>query len=553
MKKNWVLFERKSNNVFDQLLINRGVSEKEKESYLYPDFYNDLVNQKSLDGSDKFLERIKKAKQNKEKIGIFADYDADGIPGAAFLHKVLKLLKIDSETYIPTREEGYGLNKDGIDYLAKKCCTVIITVDLGIRNIIEVDYAKSLGLDIIITDHHEPGDTIPDAYAVINPKISESKEIFKELSGAGVVYKLAVEISKEFKDIDEKFLKWNLDLIAISTISDVVPLVHDNRVIAKFGLKVVNKTKNIGINKLIEISKIKKETITTYEVGFIIAPKINAPGRISKPIDSYYLLTTESENEASCKAKRLEEENIIRQEMMNVLIKEASHIIDQDNLANDNIIIISGDWQKGIIGPCASKLVEKYSRPVIVFSQEGDVFTGSARSINNINIIDLLTKSSRYLEKYGGHKGAAGLKLKLENYHKFVSSILKIATKSISNENLKKKYNIDLEIKFSQLNYTLYDKLLLMEPFGLGNKKPIFLSTNILVEKFSFIGNDKEHLSAVLIEKDVKIKSIYFNCPYKEIEFKSAKKINIIYYLENNIWNGQKSLQLHIIDIEFVR
>lgn len=548
MKSNWNIAENMYDDVIKQILHNRGIQPENVEAFLRPDFNKDLFDSELLPDFQIFKSRIDKAIANKEKVGIFADYDADGIPGAAFLYKSLIKLGLEPEVYIPSRDEGYGLNRNGLDNLIRKGCTLIITVDLGIKNYSEAKYCKERNIDLIITDHHLPEKQKPEACAVINPKLAESKYPFKELSGAGVVYKLIYGLKNYYIEIDEKFLKWNIDLIAISTISDVVPLISENRTIASFGLLVLKKTKNIGLKAMCKRANIASTTLGAYHVGFMIGPRLNAPGRLDDALKSFLLLTTAEKKEADLIAQQLEEENQTRQELMDQLLKEADEILTHHNLQNDKIIILRGDWAKGIIGPSASRLSEKYCRPVIILSEDGDLLTGSARSINDINIIEILRQCSGTLIKFGGHKGAAGLSLEKKNYKSFVNKISEVSQKMISEDDLQKNYRADMAVDFSALTFDLSKELRQLEPFGMGNPKPIFATSEAFIHEPKFVGSDQKHLSAYIEHKNKRIKSIYFNCQNKDL--KHQDKINLLYSMDEEEWNGRHYLKISVIDIE---
>ncbi|OQB06023.1 MAG: Single-stranded-DNA-specific exonuclease RecJ [bacterium ADurb.Bin212] len=554
MKDNWKILPRQDSGVIEQLLFNRGLNVSEKEFFLRPDFEAGLCSPSKLPFFDIFLSRIKKAILHKERVAIYADYDADGIPGAAFLYKALMLLGLDVEVYIPSRDEGYGISQKGIDSLVEKNCSLIITVDLGIRNIEEANYALNHGVDLIITDHHLPGEELPKALAVINPKIAESNYDFKDLSGAGVIYKLFYGLKDYFSEISDSFLKWNLDLIAISTISDVVPLVGENRIMAKYGLKVINKSKNLGIRKIVEKSNLKFGEISSYEIGYVIAPRINAPGRLSTPHDSFLLLTTDNAEEADVLANNLERENTERQGLMEKLLKEAEAEINKEKLFNNRIIILCGNWHKGILGPCASKIAEKFSRPTILFSSQtlDNTLVGSARSINNINIMEVIARASKVLEKFGGHSGAAGLSVQKNNFADFKKILIEFTRKKISLLDLKKIFTIDREIELEEITFSLLENISLFEPFGLGNNKPLFLTRLSKLHHPKLVGKDLKHLSFVLEKNNKRIKSIYFNCSIEAKKAKHLSEIDLIYYVDDQLWDGKRYVQIKIVDMDLL-
>ena len=552
MEKIWKVAPKKFEDPVEQILFNRDIiGDEEIKKFLKPDFEKDLHDPFLMKNLEKTALEIQTASKNGEKIGIFADYDADGIPAAALLFKALKQIGIHSEIYIPSREGGYGLSEEGIDYLISKKCEMIVTVDLGIRNIEEAKYCREKNIKLIITDHHLPGDEIPSADLVINPKQKNDKYPFKELCGCGVAFKLVQGLSKLYpKELDEKFLKWNLDLVAISTIADVVPLNGENRIFAKFGLQVMGKTRNIGLAELIKISALKSEKIGAYEVGFQIAPRINAPGRIDHATKSFELLITEDPDEAKELALWLNEKNETRQLLMDKVEAEAIAKIEKENLAQNKIIIVSGTWQKGILGPTASRLVEKFSRPIILFSQGETEYTGSARSISGVNIVELFEKVKLTIKKFGGHKGAAGISVEKDRFEQFKTAIITLANETISDEMLQKKVNIDLEIQPAKLTKKLYEEIILLEPFGLGNPRPIFMSENIEMAFPRFVGKEENHLSFKVKDGDKLIKAISFRFPHEKSMIANTHHFDILYSIEMDEWNGEENLNLKVSDIK---
>ena len=548
MKKIWDVKERKHKDIVKQLLENRGVLEDD-EKFLNPDFERDLEDPTLLPNFKTARSRIIKAHKNKEKVGIFADYDADGIPGAAFLKKTFDLIGIDCEVYIPSREEGYGLKKSGIDYLVEKGCSLVISIDLGIRDIESAKYCKKKKIDLIITDHHLPGDKLPDALAVVNPKVKGSRYPFKDLSGAGVVFKLVCGLSKDFKKIDEKFLKWNIDLIAISTISDVVPLTGENRLIAKYGLVVLKKTKNIGLQELYKVAEIDNSKMQAYMVGFQIGPRINAPGRMDNASKSYQILVTEDKKKAKELAYYLDDKNKERQLLMDQIFKEACQKIEDQKIAKEKIIIVAGDWSKGVLGPTASRLTDVYSRPVVLFSRLKGSYSGSARSINEINIVEVFEAAKSTILRFGGHKGAAGVSVERGKYEDFKKAVKKRADKNITDKDLQKRLKIDAAISFKEIHKYLFDDIQKLEPYGMGNPKPVFMSENIELKYHYAVGRDKSHMSFTFSEMGKEFRAICFG--YKEcstVKFEK-KKFDIAFQIMENIWNGKRKLELQIVDI----
>jgi single-stranded-DNA-specific exonuclease len=549
----WKIAERKFDNIIDQLLYNRGVFKEKDEAleklFFNPNFDKDLGDPFLLTGMRKAVSRLQLAVSRKEIVGIFADYDADGIPAAALLYKAFKKIGLKSKAYIPNRESGYGLSCEGIDYLISEKCTLIITADLGIRSLNEAKYCTEKNIDLIITDHHIPSEEIPEGLAVINPKIKGNKYPFKELCGCGVAFKLIQALGSIYpKELNESFLKWNLDLVAISTIADVVPLIGENRVFANFGLIVLQKTKNLGLHELIKQSGIKPSDIGAYAVGFQIAPRINAPGRIDHATKSFELLATEDKDEARELATWLNKKNEDRQWAMAKVEKLAIARIEENHLYKNKIIVVVGDWLKGVIGPSASHLVEKYSRPVILFSRDEDDYVGSARSVEGVNIVEIFESVKDSIKKFGGHKGAAGLTV--TNIEKFIKSIVSFANDHIKDEFLVKKIRVDGEIKPSEVTKSLCQTMSRFEPFGMGNPKPVFLARKVELSSLKAIGENKNHLSLQTKYGNNVFRSVFFNFTNREEKIDVNTLYDIVFCLEINHWKGTSNLNFNLIDIK---
>ncbi len=568
--KRWVIYPKKTEDIVDQLLINRGIDPKQKDRFLNPDFYRDTCDAKKLPNIDTVVKCIKQAIYDKEKIGIFADYDADGVPGAAILTKLFRLLKLRTEIYIPTRKEGYGLNEQGIRFLKEQGCSLIITVDLGIVNDKEVKLAKDLGIDVIVTDHHEiQSNKLPkDAIAIVHPQLPKSKYQNPNLSGGAVAWKLAWGILKEIKG--EKYLtyaKWWLDLAAITLVCDNMIVTGkkdnlENRVLIKYGINILSKTKNIGLKKLYEIASIDPKSISTYTIGFQIGPRINAPGRMNHAGPSYYLLISEDKKEAKEIAEQLDVINKQRQKELDEILKQAQNKVKTEKLDKKKIILVVGkNWLSGIVGLIAGKLMERYCRPVIVFRQDGENLHGSARSISGFDIMKALKKCEKYLVGFGGHKAAAGLTLEKKNFSKFYDQIEKIAQKKIKDEDLIPKIKIDTEIDSKKINFKLFNILRKFEPFGIGNPRPVFLMKNMKVTSVRCVGKDDKHLkmkvSTISKESNVSTATscldvIGFGMGEWKNKLKIEDKIDIVFTIDENIWNGRRSLQLKLLDLKKV-
>lgn len=545
MNKKWIVAEKKSDDLIEQLLINRKIKKNDRHSFLSPDFEKDLHDPYLMKDMCRAVDRIAKAISKNEIVGIFGDYDADGIPGLALLYDLFLKLGLNVVPYIPSRNEGYGLNKEGIDFFKKAKVTLMVTVDLGIRSIDQVNYAKRQNIETIILDHHEPGDKIPDCI-VVNPKQKGDKYPFRELSGCGVAFKLAQALSAKYKEINSAYLKWLLDLVAISTICDVVPLVDENRVFAKFGLIVLRKTKRIGLLKLYQAADIDPEKIDTYTVGFQIGPRINAPGRMQHANQSFYLLISQDAEEASELAQKLDQINRQRQAELDRVLKEAKTKVLKQCLDQKKVILVSSDgWPHGIIGLVAGKLMEEYSRPVIVCEKRDKDFRGSARSIDAYNIIEALDESKEFLIGYGGHAKAAGLFFEHAQLPFLYDRLLAIAESKLTAADLVPKIKIDAEISQKEINKRLLESLKKLEPFGLGNPRPVFALENAQASNVRTVGKENKHLSF----KIDGIKAIAFSMA--EHEKIGDSQADFAFTIDEDTWGGETKIQLKIVDIKY--
>jgi len=554
--------------VTEDILVSRGInSEKKKQEFLYPDYDKHTHDANLLSDIEIAVDRILKARKKKELVCIYGDYDVDGITSSTILHDFFQQIGVKSFTYLPDRnKEGYGLNNKAIDYIVDKKADLIITVDCGITSVEEVQYAKEKKLDVVITDHHFVPEKLPRALAVINPKKKNDKYPEKMLAGVGVTFKVIQSIAKKIKGYDEEQLKWLLDLVAVGSVADCVPLLGENRTLTKFGLMVLAKTRRVGLKQLFEVGRIKvnpAQLPTGETIGFQIAPRINAAGRMDHASAAYELLIRgENEiSEARLLALDIEGQNKHRQKVTQEIIKEITGRIDKKNLP---MAIVESDkhWSLGLVGLAAGRVSDKYNRPSIVLQDRGDILKGSCRSVPSFHLMEALTKLENLLERFGGHAQAAGLTIKKKNLPEFKKRFIKLV-EEIDIGDAKKSILIDQLIKIDDINDKLLDELIIMEPFGQGNKKPIFLSKEVVIKKINYLGADKKHLKLWVSDSGSNLKQlelISFNyqnnledlSKKSKQELQEGKKINIIYTIEENIWNGYRSIQGRVIDLEIL-
>ncbi|MCD6195089.1 single-stranded-DNA-specific exonuclease RecJ [bacterium] len=556
-KFKWRIFPKVSNDLKVQLLYNRGVIsslkkvEKEVQSFLQPDTKKDLFDPFRLRDLEKAAKRIIQASKNKEKVGIFGDYDADGIPGAAFLSEAFKKLGLKTLVYIPSRSEGYGFSPQAVNYFSSKGVKLIVVVDAGIKDLKACRLAKKLGIDVIICDHHETGRVLPQALAVIDPKRKDEKYPFRELSGAAVAFKLIQGISRMDKRISNDFLRWSLDLMAISVIFDMVPLISENRVLAKFGLRVLQKTKRVGLQELIKISGLESDTIDAYRVGFILAPRINAPGRIYNPQTSFKLLTTQDRKEACRLAQILDGVNRERQRQTERFVKEALKQIEKNKLHRHKIILVQDkEWPSGLVGLIASKLKETFNRPVFVLQRGEKTARGSARSIDGFHLVEALAEVKDFIIKGGGHAKAAGVELALDKVEEFYEKLLQLAEEKIKEEDLLPVLEIDAILSFKDIDFSFWQLMQDFEPFGMGNPKPLFLTQEAEVVDLKTMGNGNRHLSIFLQEGGQVMRAVYFNGGDLNNHLSRGQKVDLVYSLICDNYAGRPKVELKIQDLK---
>lgn len=528
------------------ILSNKKISKKEDiEKFLSPT-RNDFHDPFLMPDMKIAVDRIIKAIETKEKIMIYGDYDVDGITSITVLKQFLADRGIVADTYIPNRlDEGYGLNKKAIEEIAKQNYTLMITVDCGISGIDEVEYANSLGIETIITDHHEQAEIIPNALAVVDAKRKDNKYPFNQLAGVGVVFKLIQAIGICLGLEEKEYLKY-LDLVCVGTISDIVPLVDENRVIAKLGLKLVEVTKNLGLKTLLDTVGYKK--IDSITISFGVAPRINACGRMGYQEEALKLFLTKNLEEAKEISNKLNEYNKERQDKEKRIFAEAIEKIEKGEKDKSCIILGNENWHHGVIGIVASKVTDMYFKPsiLICFEEQGDG-KGSGRSIPGFDLHEALTKCDKYIEKFGGHSMAIGITVKRDNFEEFKKQFEEYAKNSNIDKIIPIIY-IDEEITLKDINLKAVQELQLLEPFGEGNKMPLFLYKNLKIDSIRALSEGK-HLKLTLKDDNMVIDAIGFNMGEYTNDYLIGDKIDIVGNLEINSFNGIDKVQINLKDI----
>ena len=534
------------NKLIATILSNRGITnQKDIDIFLNPT-RQDFHNPYQMPDMEIAVERIIKAIENKEKIIIYGDYDVDGITSITVLKSFLKDRGIDAKYYIPNRiEEGYGLNIPAVEKIAKEKYDLMITVDCGISCIEEIRRANELGVQTIVTDHHEVGESLPEALAVVDCKRKDNKYPFRELAGVGVVFKLIQALSIKLNLEEKEYLKY-LDIVCIGTISDIVPLVDENRVISKLGLMLVKQTKNMGLRSILNASGYKK--IDSGAISFGVAPRLNACGRMGHAEKALKLFLSKDINEVNQLTTELNEYNRIRQETEKNIYEEALRLIQKENIEEKNTIVVAGErWHHGVIGIVASKITELYFKPSILLCYEDDLAKGSGRSIPGFDLHETLMKCTDTIERFGGHSMAIGITVKKEMVKKFSDKVEQIAKESNIAEIVPIIY-IDSKIELSEINKQMVESLKELEPFGEGNKMPIFAIKNLKIDSIRALSEGK-HLKLTLKENNTIINAIGFNMGNLAEDYRIGDKIDVVGVLEINHFNGIDTLQINLKDI----
>lgn len=537
--------------VIAQLLVQRGVQTFDQAKTFFRPQLQDLHNPFLMKDMDKAVQRIEQALAKNERILIYGDYDVDGTTSVALMATYLETKSNLIATYIPDRfEEGYGVSYEGIDYAVDNDFGLIIALDCGIKAIEKVQYAKDKGVDFIICDHHRPGDELPQAVAVLDPKRPDCPYPFKELCGCGVGFKLIQALGQSQGETIEDFVLY-LDLVATAIGADIVPIIGENRILTHHGIQVINTNPRPGFKALIQ--NIKKDSLTISDVVFVIAPRINAAGRMKHGNYAVTLLKEKDLAQAERAAQDIETFNTTRRTLDQEITKEALLQIEElDEVDCATTVVYNKSWNKGVIGIVASRLIETHYRPTLVFTKSGEFLTASARSVRGFDVYEALQNCSQYIEQFGGHKYAAGLSIKEQNYTVFKEAFENEVKNTLPNHLKTPELLIDAELHLSAITPKFYRILKQFAPFGPQNMSPVFMTNKVVDTGYAkCVGQDNKHLKLSVVQEDTQpINGIGFGLGDKLEYIKNKMPFNMAYAIDENEWNGRASLQLKLKDIK---
>ena len=538
----------KINRAICKILVQRGIRTFDQAKKFFRPQLDDLHDPWLMKDMHKAVRRILSAIQNEEKILVFGDYDVDGTTSVACMYQFLRKIYNNVDFYIPHRyREGYGVSRAGIDFAHENDITLVISLDCGIKSVDLIAYAKNLGIDFIVCDHHLPDEELPPATAILNPKQKDCIYPFKELCGCGVGFKLITALAEELNLPKEDVLCY-LDLVATAIAADIVPITGENRTLTYYGLKKANENPNHGIKALAHLSSITQQ-LHINNLVFMIAPRVNAAGRMDDARKAVQMFIAGSYEEALYYAEMLHSDNTDRREADSTITEEALALIgsSEELIGRKSTVVFKSHWHKGVVGIVASRLIEHYYRPTIVLTQSGGYVAGSARSISGFNVYEAIHQCKDLLLGYGGHFYAAGMTMESDKVDAFCTRFEEVVSSTILPELLIPEIIIDTEIRFSDIRWPFYNILCQMEPFGPENLRPVFMARNVTDAGFSKIVKE-QHVRFVLRQDNIIFSGIGFNMAEKFHLFQMKKPMNIVFKLDENDWNGQKSLQLRVID-----
>ena len=544
------------NPVLGRLLIQRGISTFDEARAFFRPKLTDLHNPFLMKDMDKAVERIDRAFKTNERILVYGDYDVDGTTSVALVYSFLGRFYSNLDFYIPNRyDEGYGVSIKGIDYAAETGCTLVIALDCGIKAVEKVAYAKRKGVDFIICDHHTPGDELPQVVACLDPKRADCNYPDANLSGCGVGFKLMQAFCR-YRDYKESILMDYIDLVVVSIASDIVPITGENRILAYYGLKKLNENPSMGLRSIIKVSGMEGKEMTISDIVFKIGPRINAAGRIDTGRDAVALLVNLDEESAGTMSNDINACNETRKDLDRNITLEAHEIINssEELLKRYSTVLFKPEWHKGVIGIVASRLTETFYRPTVILTESKGLATGSARSVDGFDLYRAIDACSDLLENFGGHMYAAGLTMKIENVPLFMERFEQYVAENILPEQMVPQIEVDSYLHLTDITPKFFRILKQFQPFGPGNMKPVFQTSNVFDYGTSkAVGRDKDHLKLELIEEhSAAIKQgVAFGMGDKIDLIKGNKPFDICYTVEENVFNGNTSLQLMVKDIHF--
>jgi len=568
MEKRWTLLpqaEEKTiqklssslNNLHETLcniLINRGIDDFDKAKLFFRPSLDQLHDPFLMKNMDKAVQRLQKAILNEENILVYGDYDVDGTTSVALVYSYLSNHYKNISYYIPNRyTEGYGISYQGIDFADENDISLIIALDCGIKAVEKIDYANKKNIDFIICDHHLPGDTVPNAVAVLDPKQVDCKYPFKELSGCGVGFKfMQAWAEEEQHEVDPLFSL--IDILAVSICADIVPITGENRVLCHFGVKKLNKNPQPGFKAMLEIANNKKKELTVTDIVFTLAPRINAAGRIESGNKAVEVMLSQNPQLADEGGNYIDLQNTDRKELDKTITREALAMIESDETLKmqKTTVLFKKDWHKGVIGIVASRCIENYYRPTIILTESKGMAAGSARSVKGFSVYNAIEACSDLLEQFGGHKYAAGMTMPIENIPAFQKKFEEVVAKSIDPEMLIPEIEIDAELDLAAIEPKFYKVLKQFAPFGPVNMKPTFISKRVYAKANArIVGNDHLKLEVIANQNDFQgIAGIGFNLGNKMDLIRSGKPFDVAYHIEENEWQGRTTLQLMVQDIK---
>jgi single-stranded-DNA-specific exonuclease len=531
-----------------RLLWNRGITEPGAIGPFLSANYTDLHDALLLKGMQRAVGRVRQAVHEGQRVAIYGDFDTDGVTGVALLKQALSALGVDVLPYIPHRvSEGYGLNLAAVERLAAEA-QLLITVDCGISNVDEIGRAQALGLDVIVLDHHTPPAVLPPAYALVNPKFDDCPYPYKMLAGVGVAYKLVQALHRVGVRVPLRGRQM-LDVVALGTVTDMMPLTGENRILVKHGLVALNDTQRPGIRALLDAAAVQRP-VDARTIGYMLGPRINAAGRLDDAIQAYHLLLAASDAEARTLADELNAVNAQRQQLTQRLVEHAQELVLQGGKEHDRIIVLHDEaFVAGVVGLVAARLVEQFGCPVLVLERGAHTSRGSARSVNGFSIIDVLTEAQELLEKFGGHTMAAGFTVRNERLPQFEAQLQAIAARDLRDDVLMPQLMIDAELAFKDISLDLVEHLALLEPYGHGNPEPLWISRGLQVLDVRTVGKAQQHLKLRLSDGRRMLDALWWRAAEQVPAVRDWSRVDVAYTLRTDAYWGQRRVRLEVQDM----